>query len=447
MSVRCYYSGVESPQHWQQCLDRGVRNVLMSYYQFGKRAPDLVKKRKKANPHVRFMIDSGAHTFIHEYQKFIGWTRQMFDDYVRGYAQWINDNRDYIHSVVEFDIDYCLNMVLAKSQSSGIGLSIVEGWQRQYFHPLEQRGVEVVYVWHTERGVEGWEDMCARYSYVGLPGELSKEKDFNKFISVAKRYNTRIHGFAATKQLDFSDVEWFSIDSITWKTGEMFGQMIVWDESAQRLTYVDDKKERFKYRALIKARGFDDDAIVNDRNYKEVTRFSLDSMRRMEEFYARKYSKRQFYYETRLAPPKVVQCFPKFSKYLERKWNLFKPAEKFKQHVNASQEDVRTYLTALAAAQYGDKDAILNNKKGMEFLRAYFPALIDPLVSDLRVLQKELAMYTSPPNPPALARTQPGHYESTNNPPRMRDQQMRDEVMVEAQETSIPIPPELMAEL
>lgn len=445
-SVRCYFSGVESPQHWNQCVSVGVRNALMSYWQFGERTPNLVKTRKLSNPKVRFMIDSGAHSFIADWTKFKNWKRKQFDDYVKKYVAWIRANRKYVDCVVEFDIDYCLNMVLAGNQNAGIGLSIVEEWQRQYFRQLETEGISVIYVWHTERGVEGWEDMCARFAYVGLPGELSKEPSFNKFMSVAKRYTTKVHGFAATKQLDFRDVDWFSIDSITWKTGEMYGTLIVWDENAQRLSFV-EKPERFRWRGLMKARGFDADAIVADRNYKEVTRFSLDSMRRMEKFYSDKYSTRQFYYETRLAPPSVILSCPSDAKYLKKKWELMRPSEKFKKHIGATEQEVRSFLAALAAVQYGDSAAIQNNKTGHKFLAEYFPALASPLVSDMRVFQKELAIYTAPPNPPLLARTDVEHYADTNNPSKQRDAKLIASLMEEANQPNPILPPEVLRQI
>lgn len=444
-SVRCYFSGVESPQHWRQCVSVGVRNALMSYWQFGERTPNLVRQRKQSNPKVRFMIDSGAHSFIVDWTKFKNWTRGQFDDYVKRYVNWIRENRKYVDCVVEFDIDYCLNMVLAGNQNAGIGSSIVEGWQRQYFRPLENEGISVIYVWHTERGVEGWEDMCARFAYVGLPGEMSKDSAFNKFMSVAKRYSTKVHGFAATKQLDFRDVDWFSIDSITWKTGEMYGTLIVWDENAQRLSFV-DKPDRFKYRNMIKARGFDADVIVADRNYKEVTRFSLDSMRRMEKFYADKYASRQFYYETRLAPPTVVQGCPVDAKYLAKKWNLMRPDEKFKKHANASEKEIRSFLAAISAVQYGDSNAVQNNKVGHDFLKEYFPSLASPLVSDMRIFQKEMAIYTAPPNPPLLQRTDAEHYSDTN-PSKKRDEEFSKLLMSEARTPAPRLPFELLQNL
>lgn len=419
MSVLCYYSGVESPQHWQQCVNAGVRNLLMSFWQFYKNNPGLVAKRKANHPRARFLIDSGAHSFIDDWTKFRNWKKQDFEDYVKLYVNWIWKNRQHIRSVVEFDIDYTLNMVLTGSDKSTVGTAMVEDWQRRYFRPMEESGIQVIYVWHTERGMDGWEDMCAKFSYVGLPGELSADDHFNRYMQVARRYTTRVHGFAATKQLDFRDVDWYSIDSITWKTGEMYGSMIVWDHRAQKLEFV-KKDDRPAYRDLLIERGFDADSIIRDTNYKEVTRFSLDSMRRMEAFYAQRYSDRTPYYETRLVHPVRLQALPDSSEYLEKSWKKFRPTEKFRHHDSITGADLKNVLLALAAVQYGSTVSLNSNPDGLKFLQQYFPAMV-PLPSDIRVFQRELAIYTAPPNPPPKPRLSVEHFLPSNNPSRKRD--------------------------
>lgn len=426
MAVKCFFSGVESGQHWDQCVSVGVVNVLMSYWQFYQRMPRIVAERKKQNPKLRFLIDSGAHSFITDWTKFKTWTRADFDAYVEGYAKWLEANLDHIWAAVELDIDYTLNMVLGGSESSTIGTSIVESWQKKYFEPLEKKGLQIIYVWHTERRIEGWEDMCARFQYVGLPGEMSNQPDFNRFITIARRYCTKIHGFAATKQRDFRDVPWYSIDSITWKTGEIYGTLLNWDERAQKLEYIDDKTERPRLRSKLDANGFDADAVIQDTNYKEVTRFSLWSMRRMEGFYEEKYAERTYYYELRLPVPNIVAAFSE--RRTERWSDKMRFATLFKKHVNAPWKKRRQLLTALSSVQYADSSTLKSDPTLLELLKDYFPKLADPLVADLRVFQKELASYIAPPNPAALRRMDMELYEPQNNPPKERDPKWLDDI-------------------
>lgn len=132
------------------------------------------------------MIDSAAHTFLTDVGKYQTWSIQMWEDYLDEYTQWLWDNFDYIESAVELDIDYI------------VGPLIVEKWQKQYFQPLVEAGMDICFVWHEQRGLDGWEEMCSKRSYVGLPGVFSKNADFNKFITIARKYTTKIHGFAAS---------------------------------------------------------------------------------------------------------------------------------------------------------------------------------------------------------------------------------------------------------
>lgn len=414
-----YLSGVESGMHFQHCVRAGARHCLLSYLQFYKHDQTIVRNRKKANPKMRFMVDSGAFTFITEWQKFVTWTRSEFESYLKGYVEWLKRNRDYVTIAVEYDIEHTLNMALANNPNSTIGPSIVAGWQEQYFRPLVEEGLDIIFVWHEPRGIDGWEDMCRRYSHVGMPGHFSSEPDLmNRHLSVAKRYLTRIHGFAATKQSDFRDWPWATVDSITWKTGEMYGTLIIWDERQQKLIFEDDKTKRSNYRHIIERAGFDASSIISDTNYKEVTRFGLWSMRQMEAFYERLYKTRTFYYEVRL--PHWRSLIARSPKFLTRWWfKKLRADELFKQHRNANLASITENLQALAAAQYGDLTYIGANPKAASFLGAYFPKLITPLVTDPAVLQKEVANYVMPPNPPPMLRTSVDHFVGST-PPKVR---------------------------
>lgn len=198
MAVRAYFSGVESKQHFQQCVSAKVGSVLMSYWQFYQGNLGVVAQRKKQYPEIDFMIDSGAHSFQADWTKWSTWSAQDFDTYVEGYVEWLRRNRDYVQCGVELDIDYTLNMVLGGSETATIGDNIVRRWQDKLFRPLQEIGIPIIYVWHKNRGMDGWVEMCQRFDYVGLPGEYSSAPDFNRFMTVARRYGAKVHGFAAS---------------------------------------------------------------------------------------------------------------------------------------------------------------------------------------------------------------------------------------------------------
>ena len=419
MAVKAYFSGVESSQHWQHCIDADVRHCLMSFWQFKDKDRDVVKRRKLSNPKVNFMIDSGAHSLITNWRDYMHWKRSDFDKYVEDYVKWIYDNRKYISCAVEVDIDWTLNHVLAGNAQSNLGTQIVESWQKNLFYPLQKKGIDIIYVWHDERKMDGWEEMCAKFDYVGLPGFKSSEADFNKFMTIARRYTTRVHGFAATKQLDFRDVPWFSIDSITWKSPEIWGVMLVWDERNQKFISEGDKTKRIKYRDIIAASPFNADKIVKDSDYKEGTKYGLYSMRQMEAFYERKYSDRTFYYELRL-PHRDVICKLALAEK-ERMWGLFHADSLFKDHAQLSKHLLGDVLCTISAVQNGDSSYLGNSKTAMDFLGRYFPKLVNPLVSDIKLLQQEFANYTSPRNPAPLERTEAFHYVTHVPLPKPRE--------------------------
>lgn len=412
MGMKNYFSGVEGEQHYKACIDAGAKHVLTSFLYLERTDLDTVKKRKLKNPEVKFLIDSGAHTFQSDKEKYAAWKLRDFEKYIERYIKWLRANREYIEACVELDIDW------------NVGTNVVEGWQKKYFIPLMREGIEVIFVWHKQRKLEGLEEMCSRFPYVGLPGEFSKDPDFNKYVTVAKRYTTKLHGFAATKQSDFRDWPWYSGDSTTWKSSERYGTLIHWDEHAQKLVFEEDKSQRALYRKDFEKYKLDADGIINDTNYREVTKYALISMRRMEEYYEAKYSDRIFYYALRLPHPDVILADLPQSE-VKRYWALLRAPALFKAHAGESQiGSIRGFLRALAAVQYREEQAINESKKAKAFLGSYFPQLVslngNGLNCDIQVFQKELASYIAPPNPPPLERTEPGHFIATNNVPKFR---------------------------
>jgi len=412
MAVINYFSGTEGDSHFNACVDAGVTNVLTSFLYLKKRKDfDIVKRRKKANPHMNWLIDSGAHTFITTKDVYGGWSITTWEEYLDEYTSWLRDNRKYIAGAVELDIDYL------------VGPSIVEKWQKQYFLPLVEEGIDICFCWHDERGMDGWEDMCSRFSYVGLPGEFSKEKNFTRYIAIAKKYTTRIHGFAATKQADFRDWPWYSVDSITWKHGEISGVLLDWDERTQKFKQYGDKDKRPLLRQKYIDNGFDADAIIDDTNYKEVTKYCLWSMSEMEKFYVKRFSDRIFYYELRLPHPRAVLQISQ--QRVRAYWKKFRPSELFEAHAEVNKIGrIRGFLFAIACVQYRELGLLKVQHK--EFLATYFKKHMDSAKLDPITLQKEVSLYISPPNPKAIARTEREHFEPTDEP-KSREPSLLDE--------------------
>lgn len=413
MAFKCYYSGVEGKQHYEAVVAAGGVHVLASYLYLEKTDKHLIKRRKQQHPHIRFMIDSGAHTFQSEKEKYSGWSLNDWENYIRRYVKWLRDNRDYIDCAVELDVDW------------NVGTNVVESWQRRFFIPLLAEGIPIIFVWHKQRGLEGWEEMCSRFPYTGLPGEFSSEPDFNKYMTVARRYTTKVHGFAATKQTDFRDWPWYSGDSTTWKSSERYGTLIHWDESKQQIVFEEDKSKRGRFRKSFEQAGLDADAIIKDTNYREVTRYALYSVRRMEQFYEQKYKDRIFYYELRLPHPSAVSLLSDAE--IKNYWRVFRSEKLFPaQAQETNPKKLAVYLKALAAVQYKETALLESQSSWTAFLQTYFPRMLTPKVVDPVLFQKELSAYLAPPNPPPLERCDAEHFVPTNNVPKPRSSEAWD---------------------
>lgn len=397
--------------------------MLMSYLYVTKQQGNILATRKKQYPKLKFMLDSGAHTLQVSMHKppYNTWKQADLEKYVADYADWLDKNRKFIFAAVELDIAYPINVVAGKQPGDAYGDSVVEGWRKKYFLPLQQSGVNIIYVWHPSQGYQGWEDLCANFPYVGLPGEMSKQSDFNTYITVAKRYLTKVHGFAATKQSDFRDWPWYSIDSTTWKAGEIYGTLPTWDVRRQKLKFL-AKGEREPYRHVFEEQGLDAAKIIADTDYKEVTRSSLKSMTGMEEFYKERFKNRVFYYELRMIPPSrvLVGMSPERAKFLWRRKFL---ADKCfpAQAAEPSGKVIREYLNALACVQY--RDLSLLTPKGTTFLQSYFPQQMSAAIPDTTLMLKELSIIVSPGNEVATRRETEDDFENTNNPPKVRASQ------------------------
>lgn len=399
----CFFSAIESQSHFDACVDAGVDRLLASYYALQKRNKNLLKDRARKNPKLKFFIDSGAHTFITDWEKFKDWTRDDFEKYVQNYVAWIRKNKKYIFCAVELDIDYCLNMVLTGNKDATVGTTIVESWQKQYFQPLEKEGIPIVYVWHEERQLQGWEEMCQKFAYVGLPGELSKEKNFYQFRNIATKYSVKVHGFGATKQIDYSEAGWYSVDSTSWKSGEMYGVFIDWDEKAERLLFIaKDRKMRHLYKDKMLKAGCDADAIIDDTDYKAITKWNLIQCNGVHMYYRKKYRKRIFPYDLRLPPVEILESAERRTIKFYSNKILFD--KRFTKHKAESFSDRRTHLCAISLVQHGDYLRLLVNDDYLEFLKEYFPGLCAPLVKDMSIFQKEMSVFLLPRQQRAMSR-------------------------------------------
>lgn len=247
-------SGVESDRYWNIVVNQcGMRNVLMSYHYLQKKGSEFLKKRLEETPDVKILIDSGAHTFYSKIDEYSKKPDSFWDDYLQKYTEWVAENKDYITSCANLDIEGI------------VGIEKVDEWNKKYFAPLEEMGIDVCYIWHAVRGTNGWEDYCKKYKYVGLSTENDSltTQHLSKMLTVSKRYNTRVHGMALTKTEVLVRVPFYSVDSTTWLVGQQYGELNWFDGRKMRRLSKTEWQRNYKTKLLREPFNADWDKLIN----------------------------------------------------------------------------------------------------------------------------------------------------------------------------------------
>ena len=177
---------------------------LMSYYYIQKGAPyykDIIKRSKT------ILIDSGAHSF----QK--GAKVDWFE-YTKKYAEWIKEHDcDKIIGYFEMDVDNVIGY------DNVLKLRAI----------LESVSNKIIPVWHKNRGIENFVDMCKQYSgkivaVTGFRNEDIKDDQYIKFLKVAKKYNCKVHCLGMTRKDILNKVPFDYTDSSSWSMNGAFGK-------------------------------------------------------------------------------------------------------------------------------------------------------------------------------------------------------------------------------
>ena len=267
-----FLSGVEGDRFMDTAYNFAeCRRVLMSFLYAGNKGSLWFQNRLKKYPDAKFMADSGAHTFRTESFEFEKTNPQgdpsqgvdprfhpkfpnlqWFEDYICRYRDWISQNRQLISLCVNLDID------------NVVGMEKVLEWDYDIFRPLERQGVPVCYVWHENYGFDFWLKMCREHEYVGLPGHLS-ESEYQKMLKPAIMNGCRVHGFALTKSFVIGRLPFASVDSISWKSGEMYGQTFNFEGSKLRVYDKNQKDQRKRFKAKYVAAGIDWELLEKDK--------------------------------------------------------------------------------------------------------------------------------------------------------------------------------------
>lgn len=177
------------------------RYVLCSFIE-GEKACEI--SLKLSGGIDNFLLDSGAFTFMNTKDNI---AKKELEVYCEKYIQFIN----------KYDIKYFFEMDV----DSIFGIEYVEYLR----NIIEQKtNKKCIPVWHANRGIEYWKQMCDNYDYIAIGGlvtgktNLSKQKIelIKKLTSFARNKNVKVHGlgFTSIKQLNL--IPFYSVDSTSW---------------------------------------------------------------------------------------------------------------------------------------------------------------------------------------------------------------------------------------
>jgi hypothetical protein len=180
-------------------------NILESFYYIQQsKFLSLIPKFK------RFMLDSGAFTFMRGNGEGVNWNK-----YVDAYANFINDHE--IDLFIEMDIDAI------------VGLNRVNKYRRR----IEQiTGKQPIPVLHRGRGKKYWDSLFKDYKYIAVPTTnqgLRSDKTNRKMTESilpyvfhqSKRCGVKIHGLGYTPTKNIYPFD--SVDSSAWLFGNRSG--------------------------------------------------------------------------------------------------------------------------------------------------------------------------------------------------------------------------------
>jgi hypothetical protein len=196
------------------------------------------------------ILDSGAFSTFKEPEKAKNYD---WDGYVKHYIAFIKKTGQKLF--FELDID-CV-----------VGLKKVEYYRKQI---EDCTGIAPVPVWHDNRKWDYFEMMCENSQYVAIgtvpTGNQGKHIRKNplvlqKFITTAHRSGAKIHGLGFTQTECLKYLPFDSVDSISWKSGALFGY--IYQFTGDRMIYRTPPKDKKTI----------DYHIIDEHNFNEWVKF------------------------------------------------------------------------------------------------------------------------------------------------------------------------------
>lgn len=260
--MKIFFAGAEHDEHRKILLDIGVKNILVSYFYLQKKPEQkieqMLKEMKENN--VNIFLDSGAFTFMYAGEK------PSFEElkaYTEKYSDFITKYKDYFEIYVELDVDK------------------VVGFDKflELRKIMEDKGLKPSPVHHYEtRTNEYWETQCKEFEYLAM-GSIAQGDQLNlskiaELINIADKYNRKVHGFGFTRIDILPKLNFYSVDSTSWLSGNRFGLTYLFTGNTLRQYNKDEKNIRAKFKDICTELNINYENFVNDTDQNAVAKFN-----------------------------------------------------------------------------------------------------------------------------------------------------------------------------
>ena len=178
---------------------------LMSFY-YMKNNRELARFIRDNSEEI--LIDSGAHSF--QKGKKVDWV-----EYTKQYAEFIKGfDKPNVIGYFEMDVDNI------------IGYDKVLELRKI----LESVSSKIIPVWHKNRGVQDFKDMCKKYSgkiiaVTGFRNEDIQDHQYLMFLKYAKQHNCKVHCLGMTREKVLDKVPFDYVDSSSWRQNAIYGKI------------------------------------------------------------------------------------------------------------------------------------------------------------------------------------------------------------------------------
>ena len=206
--MKIFLSGIDADKKRFKYVDARIDKyyyMLMSFFYLNQEIFDKV-----CNKSDEVLIDSGAHTLQQN-------STRNFDSFLERYISFIkkNDNPKVI-GYFELDVD------------NKIGYDRV----KEYRDELEKVSDKIIPVWHKNRGINDYIEMCERYSgkivaITGFRNEDITDEQYLSFLKVAIKYKCKLHCLGCTRKNILDKIPFYSVDSASWCYEAVFGRLLL----------------------------------------------------------------------------------------------------------------------------------------------------------------------------------------------------------------------------